>query len=48
MYSINAITAKIAPDQAVAGRKGGCSGMELMMTDSFRLHCFQTQTGTFS
>lgn len=39
-YSVHAITSKISPVP-------GSSGIEMLETDTFRIHCFQTLTGTF-
>lgn len=38
--SVHAITSKISPVP-------GSSGIEMLETDSFRIHCFQTLTGTY-
>ncbi|KXS16076.1 Sybindin-like protein [Gonapodya prolifera JEL478] len=39
LHGIHAITARISPVP-------GSSGLELLETDTFKLHCFQTLTGT--
>ncbi|GJJ71221.1 trafficking protein particle complex subunit 4 [Entomortierella parvispora] len=38
-HGVHAITSKISPVP-------GSSGIEMLETDSFRIHCFQTLTGT--
>ncbi|KAJ0622340.1 putative trafficking protein particle complex subunit [Helianthus annuus] len=39
-HSMHAISQQISPIQ-------GCSGIELLETDTFDLHCFQSLTGMF-
>ena len=38
-HSLHAIAAQLSPAQ-------GCTGIELLLADTFDLHCFQTLTGT--
>jgi hypothetical protein len=38
-HSLHAIAAQLSPAP-------GCSGIELLLADTFDLHCFQTLTGT--
>ena len=38
-HSLHAIAAQLSPAQ-------GCTGIDLLLTDTFDLHCFQTLTGT--
>ena len=38
-HSLHAISVQLSPLQ-------GCTGIELLLADTFDLHCFQTLTGT--
>ncbi|KAK9831217.1 hypothetical protein WJX74_007988 [Apatococcus lobatus] len=38
-HSLHAIAAQLSPAQ-------GCTGIDLLLTETFDLHCFQTLTGT--